>query len=338
MTHRPPEHHHHSKVLTNRLQPAIPLLVSDDQAGFVLGRCISESFAYAVDLLHCYYRRNAPTLILKLDFHKAFDCVNWDSLLRILRCRGFPENWCAWVLTLQNTGKIAVLLNGAPGRWINCRNGLCQGDPLSPYLFIIVADVLRRLLHHPTLANCLAHPLIPDAPCPVLQYADDRLIFLRCSPEAVTQTKHILHIFEGATGLSINYHKTTFLPVAVPANLASELAGNFGTTVSSFPQTYLGLPHSPHKLSVSDCLPLISLVDKHLSGWGAALLNRAGRLTLSTVVLSSIPIHFMAAMSIPKTVIKAIDRRRRAFFWTGDDKCHGSKCLVAWDTVRASKL
>jgi hypothetical protein len=46
----------------------------------------------------------------------------------------------------------------------------------------------------------------------------------------------------------------------------------------------------------------------------------------------------MAAMSIPKTVIKAIDRRRRAFFWTGDDKCHGSKCLVAWDMVRASKL
>lgn len=104
-----------SKVLTNRLQPLIPQLVSDDQAGFVLGRCISESFAYAADLLHRCYRRHAPTLILKLDFHKAFDCVNWESLFRILRHRGFPNNWCSWVRSLLDSGKTAVLLNGAPG-------------------------------------------------------------------------------------------------------------------------------------------------------------------------------------------------------------------------------
>lgn len=181
-----------SKILTNRLQPAIPLLVSSDQAGFVLGRCIAESFAYAADILHCCHRRNAPTLVLKLDFHKAFDCVNWDSLLRILRVRGFPEDWCQWVMTLLNTGKTAILLNGVPGRWINCRNGLRQGDPLSPYLFIIVADVLRRLLHHPDFSPSLDHPLVPGAPCPVLQYADDTLIFLRCSAGAIHQVKHVL--------------------------------------------------------------------------------------------------------------------------------------------------
>lgn len=209
-----------SKVLTHRLQPSIPLLVSNDQAGFVLGRCIAESFAYAADLLHCCHRRNAPTLILKLDFHKAFDCVNWDSLNWILRCRGFPDNWCSWVSALLDTGKTSVLLNGVPGRWINCLNGLRQGDPLSPYHFIIVAGVLRRLLHHPSFSSSLSHPLISDAPCPVLQYAE------------------------------------------------------------------------------------------HLSGWSASLLNRAGRLTLSSSVLSSIPLHYMSAMSIPKTTIQAIDRRR----------------------------
>lgn len=140
-----------------------------------------------------------------------------------------------------------------------------------------------------------------------------------------------------ATGLSVNYHKTTFLPVGVPPENALTLAAAFGTTVSTFPQTYLGLPLSPHKISVSDCLPLISSCDKHLAGWRASLLNRAGRLTLSTAVLSSVPLHFMSAINVPKTVIKAIDRRRRAFFWTGEDTCHGSKCLVAWDEVQASK-
>jgi hypothetical protein len=140
------------------------------------------------------------------------------------------------------------------------------------------------------------------------------LIFIRCSPEAIDATKQILQLFELATGLSINYHKTTFLPVAVPSDDATALAAAFGTTVSSFPQTYLGLPLSPNKISVANCLPLISSVDKYLSGWRASLLNRAGRLTLCTSVLSALPLHFMMALNVPKTVIKAIDRRRRAFF------------------------
>jgi hypothetical protein len=163
------------------------------------------------------------------------------------------------------------------------------------------------------------------------------LIFLNCSADVINEIKKILELFELATGLSINYHKTTFLTVAVPNETAITLATTVGTTVSFFPQTYIGLPLSPYKISVADCLPLISSCDKYLSGWRASLLNRAGRLTLSTAILRSIPLHYMSAMCIPKTVIQAIDCRRCAFFWTGDDVCHGSKCLVTWDNVCASK-
>jgi hypothetical protein len=73
-----------SKVLTTWLQPHIPELTSVDQSSFVLGRCIADSFAQAAELLHCCYRKNSPTIIVKLDFHKAFDCINWDSLDKIL--------------------------------------------------------------------------------------------------------------------------------------------------------------------------------------------------------------------------------------------------------------
>jgi hypothetical protein len=124
----------------------------------------------------------------------------------------------------------------------------------------------------------------------------------------VLQAKHVLELFKEATGLSINYHKTTFLPIVVPEAMAHDLATTFGTTISSFPQTYLGLPLSPIKVSVSDCLHLISSVDKHLFGWSASLLNRAGRLVLSTAMLSSIPLHYMMTMSLLKTMIHASDR------------------------------
>jgi hypothetical protein len=113
-----------SKVLTVRLQPHIPDLVGGDQSGFVLGRCIADNFVYAADILNCCHRRNSPMIILKLDFHKAFDYVNWNSMDRILWCRGFLNKWCKWIQDLLNTRKTAVLLNGVPRRWINCQNGL----------------------------------------------------------------------------------------------------------------------------------------------------------------------------------------------------------------------
>ena len=82
-----------SKILTTRLQDQIQCLVDTDQTGFIRGRSISENFIYATELVQCCHRRKKPTLVLKLDFAKAFDSVNWDSLIRILQSRGFPNLW-----------------------------------------------------------------------------------------------------------------------------------------------------------------------------------------------------------------------------------------------------
>ena len=82
-----------SKVMVNRLKPHIPALVGPDQTGFVHGRSIAENFIYAADLLSCCHKRNIPTAVLKLDFKKAFDSVEWQSLDAILQARGFNSRW-----------------------------------------------------------------------------------------------------------------------------------------------------------------------------------------------------------------------------------------------------
>lgn len=155
-----------SKIMTSRLQRQITSLIGTDQTGFMRGRSISENFVYAVELVQCCHKRKVPTLGLKLDFAKAFDSVHWDSLLCILEVHGFPAQWNGWVHSLLSTSRSAVLVNGCPGPWMHCKKGLRQGDPISPYLFILVADVLQTLIQADAGVR---HPIVAARSCPVLQ-------------------------------------------------------------------------------------------------------------------------------------------------------------------------
>lgn len=322
-----------SKAMVNRLKLVTPNIIDNDQTGFVPGRSIAENFIYAADLLSCCHKRRKPTVVLKLDFKKAFDSISWESLDKILACRGFNERWRTRVANILASGKTSIVLNGVPGKWVNCKRGLQQGDPISPYLFIIVADVLQRLVRQAASQGALRHPIDPSLPCTVLQYADDTLILLEGDTNSLTRLKSILDDFSLATGLTINFHKSTFVPLHIDASTATAMADILGCQVSGFPQTYLGLPLTPYKLRVCDFQPLITKFDPYLEGWKARLLSTGGRLILVNAVLSNLATYYMSVILLPKTVMDDLESRRRAFLWIGEEKCHGSKCLVAWDDL-----
>jgi hypothetical protein len=145
-----------TKILTYRLQLQIAKLVDTDQTGFIKGRSITENFVLASELVQCCHKCRAPALVIKLDFAKAFDSVNWASLLKILEARGFPDKWCDRMHQFLVMSKSAVLLNRVPGPWITCKRGLRQGDTLSPYLFLLVADVLQTMIKADV---AIKHPL-----------------------------------------------------------------------------------------------------------------------------------------------------------------------------------
>jgi hypothetical protein len=149
--------------------------------------------------------------------------------------------------------------------------------------------------------------------------------------------KNILDAFSLATGLTINFHKSTFVPMNVDDPTATAIATTLGCALSTFPQTYLGLPLSPHKLRVSDYQPLLTSFDRYLAGWKARLLSTGDRIVLVNSVLGSLPIYFMFSPLLPKTVRELLDAKGRAFFWTGEEKCVGANCFIAWDRVCQSR-
>lgn len=324
-----------AKCLANRTQPLIDHLIHYEQTGFIRGRGIAENFVHATDIVQTCFKRRLPAIVIKLDFHKAFDSVSWTALAAILRAKGFPPIWCRWVDHLNSSASSAVLLNGKPGPWFQCRQGLRQGDPFSPYLFILVADVLKRLIIQASANGLLSHPIADDIPCTVLQYADDTLIVLPPDAAQLQTLKHILLQFSEATGLTINFHKSTFAPIHVDPELSTSLAAILGCPVATFPQSYLGLPLSTHKLNLADFFFIIDKVDRRLAGWRGLLLSLAGRAILVRSVLRALPIYAMSVLLLPAGTVQEIEKRCRAFFWTGQDTVTGGNCKVAWDIVCA---
>lgn len=230
------------------MQLCIRDLVGDDQTGFIKNRCISDNFVYATEFLSSRHKCRTRTVVLKLDFRKAFESIKWESLHAILEVRGFDDRWHSWISSLFVTWKTTIMLNEVPGRWVNCKQGLQQGDPLSPYLFITVVDILRALIHKAYNHGLLSHPLVDDRPPVVLQYADDTLILLRGDLNQVNNLKSLLDDFAHATGLVINLHKSTFFPMNLDPKGSSAIVASLGCPISSFPQPYLDLPLSHTKL------------------------------------------------------------------------------------------
>jgi hypothetical protein len=193
-------------------------------------------------------QRKKKSIVLKLDFRKVFDTVSWDCIFKTLQNRGFDRKWLKWFHMLTKSAKTVIPLNGVPGPWIQIKRGLRQGDLLSPLIFILIVDILQKVIQRFSREGFLTHPIVHDQTCLVIQYADDTLIILQGCPDQARMLKEILEAFSSTTGLTKNYSKSTFVPINLSDEEQTQISNILGCPVASFPQTYLGIPISDTKL------------------------------------------------------------------------------------------
>ncbi|RVW48807.1 putative ribonuclease H protein [Vitis vinifera] len=301
-----------AKVLVGRLRGVLHETIHSTQGAFVQGRQILDAVLIANEIVDEKRRSGEEGIVFKIDFEKAYDHVSWDFLDHVLEMKGFSPRWRKWMKGCLSSVSFAVLVNGNAKGWVKASRGLRQDDPLSPFLFTIVADVLSRMLLKAEERNVLEG--------------------FRYSRGGYDDLKNVLLVFEHISGLKVNLDKSNIYGINLEQNHLSRLAEMLDCKAFGWPMLYLGLPLGGNPKACGFWNPVIKRISRRLDGWQKAYLSFGGRITLIQSCLTHMPCYFLSLFKIPSSVARKIERMQRDFLWSGIGEGKRDH-LVNWDIV-----
>nr|KAJ0203637.1 hypothetical protein LSAT_V11C500259620 [Lactuca sativa] len=323
-----------AKLLAIRLKRVIGNIIDEVQSAYMEGRNILEGPLIVNDLCSWAKANGKKMLLFQADFNKAFDSISWTYLDSIMEQMGFESKWRLWMNGCLESSRASVIINGSPTKECSMSKGVRQGDPLSPFLFIITMEELNQEMKTAVEKGifdgikfqqsklCLSH----------LFYTDDALFIGEWSRRNIANLAQILRCFYVSSGLKVNFRKSKVYGVGASHTEVINLATPLGCEPSSIPFTYLRIPVGENMNRRKAWEPIIDKFQAKMSTWKVRSLSFGGRLALAKAVPGNLPTFFMSIFVVPTGVIDTLERIRRKFIWSKeyDKKCI---CWVAWEKL-----
>ncbi|XP_019435175.1 PREDICTED: uncharacterized protein LOC109341686 [Lupinus angustifolius] len=323
-----------SKVLAGKLKKVLPSLISSTQSAFLSDKNILDGPVVLNEAIHSAEKLKSGCIIFKVDFEKAYDSVRWEFLDYMLRRMDFSVGWRKWIHTCLSLTSMSVLSNGSPGPHFYVSRGISQGDPMAPFLFLIVAEGLSGLVKSAINKDLFSGFKVGDDQIEVssLQFADDTVILCKPLPINFWTIKAILNCFELVSGLKVNFQKSSMMGFSVSSSILEAAAAFIHCKVGSSPFNYLGITVGANPRRIATWKGVIDSVGKRLAGWKCRHISFGGRLVLINSILSSIPIYMLSLYKAPKAVIQKIESMQKTFLW-GNKRGGKSIAWVSWVNV-----
>lgn len=327
-----------SRLLVKKLKPMLSTLILPSQTAFVKGRLLIENTTLAGELVNVYHKNKGPKKItIKVDITKAFDTLSWEFLFSCLEGLHLPQRFIRQIKACICTSSYMVGYNGSVHGFFKGKRGLRQGDPLSPYLFVIAMNCLSHMLNKAARQNRFNyHTSCASTKLTHLSFADDLLIFIDGSIDFVQQVLQVLKEFENRSGLAVSMQKTSFYASGLTPSETDLIQASTGMALGSLPFRYLGVPLNSRKLSLTNCEPLIHQIKTRFSSWSVKSLSFSGRLLLIKTVIAGVTTFWCSAYVLPKACVDRINSLCSMFPWKGNIEGLNS-ARVSWETVVLTK-
>ena len=237
-----------SKVQANRLRPILPSIITENQSAFIPDHLISDNVLVAFEFMH-YLNHKVEAMdnymSIKLDMSKTFDRVEWNFIKEVMEKMGFAKKWVNLIMLCISFVSYSVIINGEACGNITPSRGIRQGDPLSPYLFLLCAESFSALIHKAARDNQISGMSIGRG-CPIIThlfFADDSLLFCKAKNQECQKLVDILNSYEAASWQKINTDKSSvFFSPNSPQEKKESILNILGPMQDSKHNKYLGLP------------------------------------------------------------------------------------------------
>lgn len=308
-----------SSSIAFRIKNILGNIINEDQTGFLPGRLMATNIRQLYDLLFYTEKHNIPGLLLLIDFAAAFDTVSWSFMIKSLEFFNFGPSIIQWVKLFYTNIESCVIVNGHMSEWFSLQRGCRQGDALSPYLFIICAEILSILLrNNPNIKGIKINRI----EYLVSQYADDTSLTLDGSKESLEHTLQVLKFYGNISGLNMNTDKTKVIWFGSRKNSNTILCPQYNLTWENSIFTVLGVKFSTN---LSDMIKInysskIEEIKKLFCSWSKRMISPIGKITvIKTLALAKLNHLILGIPNPPQEEINKIQNLCYKFIWNNSN-------------------